>query len=504
MNLCTWPCLLMTLASLAACADGGRVLVLPLPFTSHIKYHSNVARTLVTLGHQVWMTMPDNVVAKGVLDTTNLTVVQYGMDFNIEDAVMALLRDKYFKDESDDFPQFFRVMKEYSHVMLTNESFFHVLRDLRPEFIVIDNVVLKMLAVIPYRLGVPFAFLGSSYDAVGQRIPFAPAVTPVAIFPFTDHMAFWQRAQTMLLCLLSAVHDATVYSDAVATYAPEMPYLPLDMLVARAVLWLVELDHILDYPRPSLPNVKLIGGTATGPAKPLPPEFRSFMDGATQGVVVVSFGSYVLDLPKNISDKVMQVLLQLPMKSVFRSKLASPDPEKILTSPWIPQNDLLGHPNTRVFVSHCGKNGQYEALYHAVPVVATPMFGDQKYNAERMRVKGFSETVDLRVVAASDLKGTIVKVATERSYKQTISKASELFRIEFGVPMETAAFWLDHVMKYGGAHMRSAGQDIPYYQFLGLDVALLFVTVLVVFSCMLMLCCRSAVKYLCRKKQKKE
>ncbi|PVD18326.1 hypothetical protein C0Q70_20875 [Pomacea canaliculata] len=84
--------------------------------------------------------------------------------------------------------------------------------------------------------------------------------------------------------------------------------------------------------------------------------------------------------------------------SVFRSNVSSPYTKKILTSSWIPQNDLLAHPNTRMFVSHCGKNGQYEALFHAVPVVATPLFADQFYNAERMRVKGFAETVDLNTV----------------------------------------------------------------------------------------------------------
>ena len=91
------------------------------------------------------------------------------------------------------------------------------------------------------------------------------------------------------------------------------------------------------------------------------------MDGADEGVVIVSFGSYVLNLPEDISEKVLQVLLQLPMKSVFRSNLTSPDPAKILTSPWLPQNDLMGHPNTKVFVSHCGKNGQYEALCPSWP-----------------------------------------------------------------------------------------------------------------------------------------
>nr|KAG5703168.1 hypothetical protein BaRGS_027333 [Batillaria attramentaria] len=430
--------------------DGKRVIVVPMPFTSHTKYQTNVARALARLGHEVWLTMPDFLVAKGVLDTTNFTVIEYSSVGNVEEIHMTGFRDKYFTGEREDWALNFKLLKEHCHSLLTNVSFYNTIKAIHPEFFVFDNIpMIKMLTILPYRLGVPFAFVGSAFDPETQRVPQARTVTPIPLFPFSDHMTFVQRLQNVLFSLISVVRDPSVYPNAVALYAPEMPYLPIDMLVARAEIWLVEMDHILDYPRPSLPNVKLIGGTATGPAKPLPSEFKTFMDSATEGVVIVSFGSYVLNLPKEISDKVFSVLQQLPFKSVFRSNLKSPNPAKILTSPWLPQNDLLGHPNTKVFVSHCGKNGQYEALFHAVPVVATPMFVDQPYNAERMRVKSMAETVDLKTVTEDAFKSAIMTVATDPRYKQAISTASELFRIEFGVPMERAAFWLDHVMKYG-------------------------------------------------------
>ena len=32
----------------------------------------------------------------------------------------------------------------------------------------------------------------------------------------------------------------------------------------------------------------------------------------------------------------------------------------VQTWPWVPQNDLLGHRNTRAFLTHCGSNGMYE------------------------------------------------------------------------------------------------------------------------------------------------
>ncbi|KAL8579439.1 hypothetical protein ACOMHN_026804 [Nucella lapillus] len=465
------------------------VVMIPMPHTGQTMYHIKMAHQLVKLGHQVWLTMPDYLLAKGVLNTSRLNVIEYSTHENAEEATLHVLQNKHFIGDSDYFSEISQIMKGFCYILLKNASFFQVMKTISPKLIIIDDVFIKMLSIIPYRLGVPFAFIGSAYDPVAMRVPFSTAVTPITLFSFSDHMNFIERLKNSLVHLLTVTASIRQESYAVATYAPEMPYLPLDMLVARADLWLVEMDHILDYPRPSLPNVKLIGGTATGPAKPLLPKFRSFMDSAAQGVVIVSADSYILHLPRDSIDKLLQVLLQLPLKSVFRSNLTSPDPNKVLMSPWIPQNDLLGHPNTKVFFTHCGKNGQYEALYHAVPMVSSPLFAEQFYNAKRAQVKGFSETVDLKTTTAEEMLSTVMKVATDERYKQAIGKASELFRIEFGIPVERAAFWLDHVVKYGGAHMRSAGQNVSCYNFLGIDILTMSTMALLEIILLLSCCC---------------
>ncbi|KAK7506363.1 hypothetical protein BaRGS_00002475 [Batillaria attramentaria] len=498
-------CLLVAMASLVVCTESKRVLMLPMPFSSNIEYHSLVGQALIQLGHEVWITVPMNITERSTLNMTNLHVVMYDVPFNIEENTMAELPERYFKDESVNYGELETIMRQHCERFLKNNTMFKTLKHLHPDFVVIDNLSLVyMLTILPYRLGVPFAFVGSSYDPIAQRVPFSPAVTPLPAFPYSDHMTFFQRVVNTLVFLRRCWTYPSKYEDTVSRFAPEKPYLPMDILVARADIWLVEMDHILDYPKPSLPNVKFIGGTVKGPAEPLPPDFKAFMDTAREGVVIVSFGSYVLGLPKEISDKLFHVFEKLPMKVVFRSNLTSPNPSKIMTAHWLPQNDLLGHPNTKVFVSHCGKNGQYEALYHAVPVVATPLFYDQPYNAERMRVKGLAEVLDLRTCTVQEMTAAILKVARDPSYKHAITAASRLFRQQFHVPVEVGARWLDHVMKYGGAYMRSAGQDLPMLEFLIFDViAFLAVAFILLFIC-LIFAGRMIYKHVCCRKRKME
>lgn len=64
---------------------------------------------------------------------------------------------------------------------------------------------------------------------------------------------------------------------------------------------------------------------------------------------------------------------------------------------------FLGHPQTRAFITHCGTNGIYEAIYHGVPVVGIPLFGDQFDNIARVQAKGAAVQLDLHTMTSSDL-----------------------------------------------------------------------------------------------------
>ena len=133
----------------------------------------------------------------------------------------------------------------------------------------------------------------------------------------------------------------------------------------------------------------------------------------------------------------------------------------------------------KLFITHSGNNGQFEALYHAVPMIGFPVFGDQRYNAKRIEYKGYGRGMDLHTFTAEELVTTARTIIDDKSFKARITRASDIFKSARDTPGERAAYWIEHVTKYGCAHLRSAGHDLALYQYYMLDVLLAVVVIIV-------------------------
>jgi UDP:flavonoid glycosyltransferase YjiC (YdhE family) len=92
------------------------------------------------------------------------------------------------------------------------------------------------------------------------------------------------------------------------------------------------------------------------------------------------------------------------------SKIMHNKPENVYIDSWLPQDDILAHPNVKLFISHCGIGGIVEAKYHAVPIIATPLIGDQFGNAKKVENEGWGKVVDLKSVTEEELINVIKEV----------------------------------------------------------------------------------------------
>merc|ERR1712020_881562 len=102
-------------------------------------------------------------------------------------------------------------------------------------------------------------------------------------------------------------------------------------------------------------------------------------------------------------------------------------PKNVLIRKWLPQNDLLAHPNLKVFVTHGGLLSTQEALYHNVPLVGVPISNDQKPNLLRAEENGFAIMLSLQTMTKEDLVSSIKKAMTDKDMRTSMQKMHSLF-----------------------------------------------------------------------------
>ena len=71
----------------------------------------------------------------------------------------------------------------------------------------------------------------------------------------------------------------------------------------------------------------------------------------------------------------------------------------------MPQQDLLGHRKTKLFISHGGIQGAFESICHGVATLGVNIFGDQEGNIQILVRKGMALSVDdYRVMTHEEVK----------------------------------------------------------------------------------------------------
>ncbi|XP_011782460.1 PREDICTED: UDP-glucuronosyltransferase 2B19-like isoform X3 [Colobus angolensis palliatus] len=244
--------------------------------------------------------------------------------------------------------------------------------------------------------------------------------------------------------------------------------------MAKAEIWLIRNYWDFQFPHPLLPNVEFVGGLHCKPAKPLPKEMEEFVQSSGEnGVVVFSLGSMVSNMSEERANVIASALAKIPQKVLWRFDGNKPDTLGLNTQlyKWLPQNDLLGHPKTRAFITHGGANGVYEAIYHGIPMVGVPLFGDQPDNIAHMKAKGAAVSLNFNTMSSTDLLNSLKTVINDPLYKENAMKLSRIHHDQPVKPLDRAIFWIEFVMRHKGAkHLRVAAHDLTWFQYHSLDV----------------------------------
>jgi glucuronosyltransferase len=483
---------------------GAKILMIPGNHHSNINYMAVAAQVLERAGHSPVILTVDRhqntLQKKGVKHILHNSTAKV---FHEDDKAIY----KEFFVKTNIIEMVFNMTSGTSKVceeMLTNKELMKQVADTKFDLAIVDGLpISRCMYVIPYKFSIPYITVSVLLDPWQVRVPALPSVEPFfGTTRFTNDMNILQRLANFAVFVMTGFMLPPPFSEPdylIEKYCPDKPQTTLAELYLQSEMWLLNHDVISgDYPRVSAPHFQYIGGLGAEAAKPLPADLEKFVQDST-GVVVVSFGSLVKTLPINIITNFLKAFSQRRERFIMRFDTSTVKPGQLTVPPnvklmkWIPQNDLLGHNKTVLFITHGGNNGMLETLYHGVPCLVMPVVGDQLYASIKIKAKGYGDSLDLFSFTSDELVAALTELIEQKRYTEAMKRGSAISR-ELYNAHESLVFWVNHILKYGGQHLKHKGFNMSIFQYLMLD---LFIICTIVGS-ILLTCFVYTVKYCVR------
>uniref|UniRef100_A0A2P2I4R3 UDP-glucuronosyltransferase 2C1-like n=1 Tax=Hirondellea gigas TaxID=1518452 RepID=A0A2P2I4R3_9CRUS len=245
----------------------------------------------------------------------------------------------------------------------------------------------------------------------------------------------------------------------------------------NASLMIVNSVRLAEHPRPYMPNILLTGCIHCRDPQPLPKELEAWVASAGEaGIIFFSLGSAIRSslLPKEKVEAMVSVFGSLPQKVLWKhdlTKLEQTLPSNVRLTKWASQQDLLGHPRMRLFITHGGLLSTQEATYHGVPILGIPVFGDQEGNMAGAEAQGWGIKLSWDELTQQSLAAAIEHLINNPEKQRNVARIRELMKDAPLTPQQEVVWWTNYLLRTGGApHLRSGAAGLPWYQLYNTDV----------------------------------
>lgn len=244
-------------------------------------------------------------------------------------------------------------------------------------------------------------------------------------------------------------------------FGPQLPY--ADDLDKMASLMLVNSHPSIDFAESLPPNIIQVGGLQIKEAKTLPHDLNQFIMKGKKGAVLLALGTNMRsdEIGPVAINSIIEAFRQLPDYN-FIWKFETTDmlkdmPANLMIKDWLPQNDILAHPNLKAFITHGGLLSTHEAIWHGVPMVVMPFLADQHRNSHRLVSAGTALKVNYHTITADKLKKAIVEVQHSPKFRKNVQLQSKRFRDQPEKPLDRAVWWCEYIMRNPKAnHLRQS------------------------------------------------
>ncbi|XP_031350467.1 UDP-glucuronosyltransferase 2B14-like [Photinus pyralis] len=339
--------------------------------------------------------------------------------------------------------------------------------------------------------GVVVSTIGTSrWTDIQMGNPISPAYVPDDLLSYSSNMNFYQRLINSLTFLLGTLHfflsTLPKLNEIMQKYIPGAPH--LNELYYNSSLMLLNSHTSINPAVPLVPNMVEIGGFHVSSPKQLPKDLQEYLDEAKDGAIYFSMGSNLKGkyMNEDVRNAILKVFSKLKHKVLWKweADVLPNQPKNVRLGKWFPQQDILAHPNIKLFITHGGYLSTTEAIYHGVPIVGIPIFGDQEMNVATAEIDGYGKGVSYKTLTEESFGNAVHEVLRNPKYSENVKRRSVIMHDQPMKPLDKAMYWIEYVLRHNGApHLRTAALNLRWFQVLCLDV-ILFTAITNYFCCL--------------------
>ncbi|XP_073820836.1 UDP-glycosyltransferase family 36 member A1 [Musca autumnalis] len=207
----------------------------------------------------------------------------------------------------------------------------------------------------------------------------------------------------------------------------------------------------------------------------LPSHVEKFLEMSKGDVLFISWGSMVRasTMEADKLNAILSALVKSKLKVIWKWETDEVPikNDNFLFVKWAPQLSLLCHPKIKLFWGHGGLLGTTEAVYCGKPMILTPIYGDQFVNAFAAQNRKIGRILNFEDISENNLDIVLQEILQDVSYNNNAKGLSNIFRDRPNKPLETATWWVEHIMEHERARetLHSHAVDLNWFIYYSLD-----------------------------------
>ncbi|KAJ1357773.1 hypothetical protein KIN20_015992 [Parelaphostrongylus tenuis] len=340
-------------------------------------------------------------------------------------------------------------------------------------------------------------------SAWANQSPSPPSYLPVHGTKLTEELSFVERIYNLASYLRALyIHQVIILPRIDAVFQKHYPSVAAAFDIERnASINFVNNPPIFDFARPYMPRVNFVVMNRPEKALPVQLQRKTVADDHTgtrscsalndfvamasddDGFVLITTGFTAQwgKAPRRIKDIYLATFRAYPKVRFIWQYDGTPFnslPPNVFTQPWLPQQDLLGHPKCRTHISHGGTNSVIESVWHGIPTIGVPLTVAGHDNLLRISARGAGLLIPKTEFSPEKLIWALREIRKNK-YKEEMLIFQDMVRDVPYTELTHAAFWVEFIERHQEVpHARSGADKLNFFQYFLVDVILFLISVL--------------------------